>query len=67
MATKAKRRRKDRPRTRGAGKANQPISCLLIQWEEVSVDAKGKPICPRCNAPAEMVLGVFGNPCFAHK
>ena len=41
--------------------------CLLIQWEEPCLDKKGKPVCPRCKGPAEMVLGVFANPCFAHK
>jgi len=46
---------------------NKPVeSCRLIQWEE-SCLAKGKPVCPKCGKPAEMIIGVFGNPCFAHK
>lgn len=43
-----------------------PKRCMLIQWEELcTVD--GKPVCPRCHEPAEMVLGFVGNPCWAHK
>lgn len=42
-------------------------TCRLIQWEQTAVDDKGNLVCPRCKEPAEMVLGVFGNPCYAHK
>lgn len=41
--------------------------CLKIQWSKICTDDAGNPICPDCKKPAEMVLGLFGNPCFAHK
>lgn len=39
--------------------------CLLIQWEAVCT-LDGKLVCPKCHEPAEEILGVFGQPCYAH-
>lgn len=44
-----------------------PSQCLVIQWAKTHVDRDGNPVCPDCGAPAEMVLGAVGNPCWAHK
>ena len=43
-------------------------SCTLIQWSEhkTTLDRDGKPVCPECRAPAEMVIGIKGEPCWAH-
>lgn len=43
-----------------------PKECLKIQWSE-TYTINGVPCCPSCNAEAEMVIGLFGNPCWAHK
>jgi hypothetical protein len=45
-----------------------PDRCLLIQWERPKppVDNEGNPVCPWCGSLAEMILGVFGQPCWAH-
>jgi len=39
--------------------------CMLIQWAKVHL-RDGEPACPQCGKPAEMILGVFANPCYAH-
>lgn len=44
-----------------------PEECTLIQWEKTYVDKNSNPVCPQCDAPAEMVLGIVDNPCWAHK
>jgi len=43
--------------------------CYLIQWERKKppTDEDGRLICPECGEPAELILGVFGQPCYAHK
>lgn len=41
--------------------------CLKIQWSDLAVSDDGKPICPDCKRPAELVLGFYGNPCWAHE
>ena len=43
--------------------------CSLIQWErkQVPADDNGEPVCPECGEPAEMILGIFGQPCWGHK
>lgn len=40
--------------------------CKLIQWEKVHT-INGESVCPECHEPAEMILGIFGQPCYAHK
>lgn len=46
----------------------KPSECTLIQWQRVKpvTDSHGELICPRCGAPAEVVIGVTGDPCYAH-
>lgn len=40
-------------------------SCLKIQWMKThTID--GKPVCPDCHEPAEMVIGIIGEPVWAH-
>ena len=41
-------------------------SCKLIQWEKLYT-INGISCCPECHEEAELILGVFGNPCWAHK
>lgn len=60
MATKEKKP-KVKPAKSGNGK-----TCLMIQWEG-DYFRGGIAVCPKCNQPAEKILGVFGNPCWAHK
>jgi hypothetical protein len=50
-------------------KTTQKPMCKLIQWERKKppVDVNGNPVCPECGEPAEMVLGLFAQPCWAHK
>lgn len=38
----------------------------MIQWEKVTINGNGELICPECKKLAEQVIGVFGNPCYAH-
>lgn len=46
-----------------------PDKCLMIQWErpQIPTDDKGNPVCPKCGGPAELILGVYSQPCWAHK
>lgn len=69
MSQRGGRKRKNQPRTRGGKKAATSIGCTMIQWQrtEPPTGPTGKPICPQCGAPAEQVLGLFGQPCWAHK
>jgi hypothetical protein len=55
--------------TKKKRKKSKKKSCMLIQWTRpiTPTDSEGKPVCPDCGEPAEMILGVFGNPCWAHK
>ena len=49
------------------GKIDNQIECKQIQWSKTWVDVVGNLICPECKQPAELVLGFFCNPCYAHK
>lgn len=40
--------------------------CSMIQWEEVMVNENNHLICPECKGLAEQIIGIFGNPCYAH-
>lgn len=40
--------------------------CRMVQWEKFHT-VNWEPCCPECGEPAEMILGVFPNPCWAHK
>lgn len=44
----------------------KPVPCLLIQWSETHT-RDGKPACPGCGQPAEMILTFIGEPGWAHK
>ncbi|KKN47708.1 hypothetical protein LCGC14_0660310 [marine sediment metagenome] len=39
--------------------------CLKIQWAKLHT-VNGKPVCPDCGEPAEMIIGLFANACWAH-
>ncbi len=41
-------------------------TCLKIQWKTLHIE-NGKPACPSCGEEAELILGVFANPCWGHK
>jgi hypothetical protein len=41
-------------------------SCKLIQWKKLCT-LNGEAVCPECHEPAEMILGIFGEPVWAHK
>ena len=43
-----------------------PGNCLMIQWSQLHTDINGDPVCPECGAPAENVIGIVGEPCWAH-
>lgn len=64
MTAIKKQPRPQRPR-KGESDA---VSCLLIQWEreQPPVDADGNLVCPECGQSAELILGVFGQPCYTH-
>lgn len=47
-------------------KANRYKGCKKIQWTPVCLDQEDNIVCPECGGPAEMILGVFANPCYAH-
>ena len=48
-------------------KLNQKTkSCTLIQWTKLHI-VNGKSCCPKCGKPAGLILGIFANPCWAHK
>ncbi len=42
------------------------LECCKIQWSKLHT-VNGKSVCPDCGEDAEMILGFFGNPCWAHK
>ena len=42
-----------------------PRKCMMIQWDRVHLRS-GELACPECGEPAELCLGFFGNPCYAH-
>lgn len=48
------------------GKGKEPSFCMMIQWSALHVDGEGKPICPRCDKPAEQIIGITGDPCYGH-
>ena len=58
---------KKKPKDKGKeGKYCDPAKCTSIQWERLHL-RNNVPSCPRCGREAEMILGFFGNPCWAHK
>ena len=59
-------KKKDKKPKEKKRRRNPPDKCLMIQWGE-TYTVNGVPCCPECDAPAEMVIGVLGNPCWAHK
>ncbi len=42
------------------------VMCNMIQWETLETK-NGEPVCPECGKSAELILGLFGNPCWGHK
>lgn len=42
------------------------VSCKLIQWKKLCT-LDGKAVCPSCHEPAEQVIGIFGEPVYAHE
>ena len=38
----------------------------MIQWEKLYT-INGVSCCPECGEEAEMILGIFGQPCWGHK
>lgn len=40
-------------------------TCNLIQWSKLET-RNGKPVCPECGEPAENILGMLGEQCWAH-
>lgn len=40
--------------------------CRMVQWSCLHL-RDGKPACPSCGWPAEMVVGFMGNACWVHK
>ncbi len=43
-----------------------PDQCRMIQWGQLHLDENQQPICPKCGAPAENIIGFVGEPCWAH-
>jgi hypothetical protein len=40
--------------------------CKMIQWSDLYV-RDDLPRCPKCEEEAEMIIGLMGEPCWAHK
>ncbi len=40
--------------------------CKKIQWSKLHT-INGKACCPECAEPAKMIIGMIGEPCWAHE